>query len=173
MIGEGAPLSVADAQGRLLADAVRRLGDLERGLSRRNAEVSYSPTWTGSTTNPVVGTDGSRVGHYQIIGNRCFFRMLMAFGSSGAGGAGGSGSYAFGLPTGFPPAASVEAFGQIGVGTLVLGTAQTRFLCSVNRNGTANTVALYVGAQTGAVGHNAPLAVDFGNEFRFKGDYEI
>lgn len=59
--------------------------------------TAYSPTLTGSTTNPTLGTGGSISGRYTLYaGNWCNYRGIAKFGTSGTNA--GSGSYSISLP---------------------------------------------------------------------------
>lgn len=60
------------------------------------AATSYTPALTASTTNPTLGTGGSAVGKYSVVGNALVADIQIAFGTSGA--AAGSGTYAISLP---------------------------------------------------------------------------
>ncbi|MFD1277474.1 hypothetical protein ACFQ51_52925 [Streptomyces kaempferi] len=56
----------------------------------------YTPAWTGSTTNPVVGANGALVGRWTRLPNRtAIVSVRLATGSSTTY---GSGTYAFSLP---------------------------------------------------------------------------
>lgn len=58
------------------------------------AWTAYTPTWTGGTTNPVIG-NGTLTGLYMQIGKTVFFRMRMVAGNTTTF---GSGEYRFALP---------------------------------------------------------------------------
>jgi hypothetical protein len=55
------------------------------------AWTSYTPTWTGSTSNPTLG-DGTLVGTYRVSGKTLWFRLYLAAGSTTTF---GSGNYGF------------------------------------------------------------------------------
>lgn len=58
------------------------------------AWTTFTPTWTGSSTNPVIG-NGSLAGAYKQIGKAVCVRILMIAGSTTTF---GSGTWAFALP---------------------------------------------------------------------------
>ena len=64
------------------------------GLQWTGAMVSYTPTWTASTTNPALG-NGTLVGKYLRIGNMCYVRIRLQLGSTSTT---GSGNWRFALP---------------------------------------------------------------------------
>lgn len=58
------------------------------------AWISYTPSWTASTTNPSLG-NGTLIGRYQKIGRTVFFHVNCIPGSTTTY---GSGAYSFSLP---------------------------------------------------------------------------
>lgn len=58
------------------------------------AWTSYTPTWTGATTNPTIG-NGQIQGRYKLVGKLAHFAIECLFGSTTTA---GSGAYNFGLP---------------------------------------------------------------------------
>jgi hypothetical protein len=58
--------------------------------------TSYTPTWTGSTTNPTLGTT-TRTGRYTIFLGLCIVQVEISIGS---GFSAGSGNYRWSLPAG-------------------------------------------------------------------------
>lgn len=74
------------------------------------AWTSFTPTWTGATTNPVVG-NGTLLGYYSLNGKTCHFHIDLVTGSTTTF---GSGNWSFALP--FP---AVNGHGSR------VGTAQT------------------------------------------------
>lgn len=71
-----------------------------------DAWTPYTPTWTGSTTNPVLG-NGSIAGRYLKIGRTCHVQIELYMGSSTTYGSGG---WLLGLPA----AASAAGGNRIG-----------------------------------------------------------
>lgn len=57
--------------------------------------VSYNPTWTAATTNPVLGANGTLTGRYSLIGKTCHVSIRLVTGSSTTY---GSGNYLFSVP---------------------------------------------------------------------------
>jgi len=73
------------------------------------AWTSYTPSWTASTTNPVLG-NGTIVGRYSKIGRQVVFHVNLTTGSTTTY---GSGSYSFTMPP----------FAVASVGASFIGTA--------------------------------------------------
>lgn len=80
-LGVGTDLSVT---GNINSAANQNMG----------AWTSYTPTWTGNTTNPAIG-NGTIVGRYQRVGRGIHFGITITAGSTTTYGSGG---YNFGLP---------------------------------------------------------------------------
>lgn len=74
----------------------------------------FTPTWTASTTNPVLG-NGTLTGRYMKIGRTVVSQLILTTGSTTTYGAG---TYSFGVPTA-AAAAGVEA---LGTGRLTAGS---------------------------------------------------
>lgn len=62
--------------------------------SGTGAWASYTPAWTGATTNPVLG-NGTLVGRYAVTGKTCHVAIRLIPGSTTTF---GSGTYLFGVP---------------------------------------------------------------------------
>lgn len=67
------------------------------GLNYLGAPVTYTPVWTGSTTNPVIG-NGSITGSYIRYGKMCYVKIKILAGSTTTY---GSGIYYVTLPFNF------------------------------------------------------------------------
>lgn len=72
------------------------------------AFTGYTPTLTGSVTNPTMGTGGIRTGSFFQLGKLTVAYGTIKFGTSGA--AAGSGTYRISLPT---PAKALVVTGQM------------------------------------------------------------
>jgi hypothetical protein len=91
------------------------------------AWTSYTPTWTGATTNPVIG-NGTLTGRYIKVGRTCTVSLLLIPGSTTTYGAG---TYLFGLP--FPAASDVVSClgsarisgGATWIGHMLVGSSAT------------------------------------------------
>jgi hypothetical protein len=64
------------------------------GLNWLGASISYTPTWTATTTNPTLG-NGTLTGSYMQVGNLIAFTISLEFGSTTSG---GTGNWRFALP---------------------------------------------------------------------------
>ncbi|WP_182379817.1 hypothetical protein [Nocardioides sp. WS12] len=98
----------------------------------QSAWTSYSPAWTGATTNPVIG-NGTIVGRYRQIGKSVDFRVVITMGSTTTY---GSGQYAISLPV------TLHATGlQLALGEALIGGAAYRLHVRVSP--TSATALLY------------------------------
>lgn len=81
----------------LTADVVSLVGAVQlggNGVDMTAPWTSYTPTWTGSITNPTLG-NGTLVGRYTLIGKTCHVAIQLTIGSTTNVGAG---TYLFGVP---------------------------------------------------------------------------
>ncbi|MFI8962043.1 hypothetical protein ACIGO8_08000 [Streptomyces sp. NPDC053493] len=103
------------------------------------AWTSYTPTWTASTTNPVLG-NGSLTGVYMKVGRTCHVQVELSCGTTTTY---GSGNWSLGLP-----------FTSTNSGGLRIGVAQAsgsiRAAGQVTVNTSASTFGLWFPA-TGSV----------------------
>ncbi len=71
------------------------------------AYTSYTPTLTGLSSNPTLGSGSSATGYYRRLGHQVIGKATIVFGSSGV--AAGSGYYGLLLPV--VPANKIQAIG--------------------------------------------------------------
>ena len=132
------------------------------------AWTSYTPTWTGTSTNPVIG-DGTITGAYKVIGKTCFVRGRILMGSTTTY---GSGAWLVGLPF---TASNAYAI-QIPVSLLNNATAWYSGLMNGGRNGSSIFSEIQVqnvsGTADGITG-TFPFTWGSADEFAFNGSYEI
>lgn len=97
-----------------------------------SAWASFTPTWTATVTNPVIG-DGTLAGRYKQVGKMVFFQIAMTAGSTTTF---GSGTYAFALPVDFlatagtPQATAVLPVAQVRCATSAANVVGYGFLAS-------------------------------------------
>jgi hypothetical protein len=84
-----ARLAVGSNNALLVADSTTATG-----LNWGSLATSYTPTWTATTTNPVLG-NGALAGYYIRTGDVVWFRIVLVAGSTTTF---GSGTYRFSLP---------------------------------------------------------------------------
>ncbi len=118
--------------------------------------TEYTPTIVGETTNPNIGSTGSKWGGYQRLSGMC--RVVLRILPSGTGIAIGSGTYHVSLPflgTSTPPGAPATPFyggGQIS-DTTQSGTAMCAVSAGAFGGQTANqNVTVRTTTDSGAVG---------------------
>lgn len=70
---------------------------LASAVGNFGAWASYTPVWTGSVTNPTIGSNGSITGAYCQIGKTVFLRFAITFGSNTTY---GSGYWRISVPSG-------------------------------------------------------------------------
>lgn len=116
-----------------------------------NAWTSYTPTWTGTTTNPVIGT-GTIVGRYKQFG-----KWGICNGQITAGGTTtyGSGNYRFGLP----PAWTMNNTPAVGLRGLVafLDSSTSTSYVGYMIYATGTTLGARTHAATAEVGPTVPF----------------
>lgn len=120
--------------------------------------TSFTPTITGSTTNPNIGSTGTAEGAYTMIGKAVFWRVCIT--PNGTGISAGSGGYAIA-----PPVSPRGAFPIIATGWIYNGTFYPAVLDSVN----GRIILTSNGAAAGS--SNTPVSA-FGHVVAFSGTYE-
>jgi len=122
------------------------------------AWIDYTPTWTASTTNPVIG-NGTIVGRYSLVNQTVTAQINIVTGSTTTY---GSGTYFFSLPV--TAATTLGSFPAIGGGWLYDTSANSSTTCvaNVNMSGT-NVFALRYTGTSGAVAATAPFTFASGD----------
>jgi hypothetical protein len=110
------------------------------------AWTSWSPSWTGSTTNPAIG-NGTLTGTYLQVGKTVFFDIVMVAGTTTTY---GSGEFQFSLPVeaknGFAATVSLRGGSPL---NSVAGSADCR-------SGNPATAILHIGSSSGPVTSSVP-----------------
>lgn len=134
--------------------------------------TAYSPTWTGSVTDPTLGNT-SIVGRYMNVGATIFGEIRIVAGTSGF--VRGEGIYRIGLPTpgiveNFQPVGQVVMRDE-GPGTNFFGTA-------IFNNGVNDEIELYMHSQVSqfdegvAVTHTTPFLFSANDKILIQFTYE-
>lgn len=130
--GVGSVIAASATATDLAATDDGSSNDVSRGNHSHGfaAGTAYTPTWTGSGSNPSIG-NGGLGGRYWLVGKILFLRIQLTVGSTTAF---GTGQWSFGLPVGIN--ADVAPPGQITDQTL-LASVQVglKFLPSRARTG--------------------------------------
>jgi hypothetical protein len=139
---------------------------LSDGTSPDGEWVNFTPTWTGSTTNPVIG-NGLSEGRYKQVGNTVHVWMMVTMGSTTTF---GTGEYKISLPVTARAIASV-------VLNLVMYDNGTRHYNSLAHNdyttGTSlDNASVTLFWDTGVVTNTAPFTWADGDWFIVSGSYE-
>lgn len=112
---------------------------LASAVGNFGAWTSYTPIWTGSSTNPAIG-DGTLNGHYCQIGKHVTTRIALEIGSTTTF---GSGYWSFDMPV------SAVDYGVTTIGTAyVLDSGAAEFLGFVTHGG--STVQMRCGRPASA-----------------------
>ena len=116
------------------------------------AWIDYTPTWTASTTNPVLG-NGTIVGRYSLVNKTVTAQILLTMGSTTTFGAG---AYFFSLPV--TAAATLAGYPAIGAGwgNDVSASHATVFAANVHNSGTTVFGLRFSGGSNGSVAVNTP-----------------
>lgn len=126
---------------------------------------SYTPSWTGSTTNPVLG-NGTIAGAYAQAGKLVFYKVTLTTGSTSTY---GSGAWLFSLPV-TASSFSVTAAGSTGFATLYDSSGTTRYFRMAYQNSTT-TVAMADMSAT-LVTATVPFTWATGDSLSIQGFYE-
>ena len=136
------------------------------GTSPDGEWTSFTPTWTGSTTNPAIG-NGLIEGRYKLVGKTVHVWMMMTAGSTTTF---GSGEYKISLPV------TARAIAHV-VLNLVMNDEGTRLYNSLAHNGDTTSLSLdsdnvTLFWDTGVVTNTSPFTWASGDWFIVSGTYE-
>lgn len=138
----GDPANVAADEATFLAQIDASLGD---------AWTAYTPAWTSSATQPVIG-DGARTGEYKRFGKWGVCRISVRVGTTTTI---GTGFYSFALP-----AAWTLTTNQVfGAGAFYDSSTTTTYNCTVWNSGTSATTALALRSHNTATDVSATVPV--------------
>ena len=168
LMGQGASGQVANLMelrdgGGALVVSVDTAGNFTSTNFKSGAWTSYTPSWTATTTNPVIG-NGSIAGRYKQIDKVviCEFRLV-----PGSTTTFGSGNYRLSLPV----TSATLAGGTSGqIGTALLFAASTSFGGCLQVD--TNNIAVYFHGLTGQMTPTAPVTFANGNDLRIFYTYE-
>lgn len=151
------------------ADPQRDLKALADYLEAQLAWTAYTPVWTGSTTNPVIG-NGTLQGAYCKIGKLVHFRASITLGSTTTIGAG-----AYGLS--LPPVNTAATGTEQLVTGMMLDSSTGNYYRGIGRLApSASTIgrALFVDGAGTLAGWSAtvPVAPANGDTIIFCGSYQ-
>jgi hypothetical protein len=130
------------------------------------AWTPYTPAWTASTTNPVLG-NGTVIGRYMKIGRTVLCQIILTTGSTTTY---GSGQYSFGLPS------ALASSGVDSEGTARLTAGATYIGQCFASSGASVCSAAFPNSGTPATGANmtptAPATLAAGHVLRLSLFYE-
>jgi hypothetical protein len=124
---------------------------------------TWTPTWSGSTTNPVLG-NGTLVGRYLQVGKTVSFKINLTMGSTTTY---GSGAYGWTLPV--APHSDTTASG-----VLVDASATSRYTATAwltNGSGVFRLLSAVATGQSGVAG-TVPFTFATGDQIIISGTYE-
>lgn len=126
---------------------------------------SYTPAWTGSSTDPAIG-DGTLSGRYIHLMNLCFLSIDIIIGASTSR---GSGVWSLGLPPGLDGFLGQRQVLQFAI-TTPTGGGSDGF--AVIDGG--STLTMYLGGTSASrVAHNNPSSLPVGSHVTISGMYEV
>lgn len=137
------------------------------GVEWVGGRTTYTPTWTGSGSNPAIG-NGTLTGSYLRLGDMVFFTINVTAGSTTTF---GSGSYSLSLPI----TAAATFKWALTVDLLDAGTQHYSGVAFVNASGTT-TAEILVMSNTFGPGnwqHNSPFTFGNGDSIIISGFYGI
>jgi hypothetical protein len=132
------------------------------------AWTSYTPTWTGLSSDPAIG-NGTITGAYKVIGKTCFVRGRIKMGSTTTY---GGGAWLIGLPL----TASSPYGIQIPASLLNDGIAWYSGLMNGGRTGASDKSEIQVqntGGTADGISPTFPFTWGTADELSFSGTYEI
>lgn len=122
---------------------------------------SYTPAWTGATTNPVLN-NGTLVGRHLRIGKIVHFRISITMGTTTTY---GSGAWSLSLPV--APAAILDV---VAAGIILDASSGLNIPITLHgATGSTFKASRYDGTQ---LAHNGPILWATGDAIRFAGTYE-
>jgi len=126
----------------------------QKELQKDLAIYTYTPEWTGNSSNPSIG-NGTIVGKYKIIGKTCFFEIKIVMGSTTSF---GSGIYYVTLPVqkSTDYANNVEIVGTASLDNI--GVATYMGIVTINNSVSTNRIEIrsYAGGAGGALSSVTP-----------------
>ena len=129
------------------------------------ASETFTPTWTASTTNPILN-NGLLSGRYFRINKLIFCQIYLQVGSTTNI---GSGQYRWALP--FTAASPIASFLSIGSGRYFDASTTTAYLTNVIFNGGATTyISAYIASQI--LSSTGPVVPAVGDEYHLNFWYE-
>lgn len=127
--------------------------------------TAFTPTWTGSTSNPAIG-NGSLIGRYKKRGKSLELSYWIKMGSTTTF---GSGDYMIGLPSGMTTAAGRQHL----LAASIFDSGATYYLAAGRLDASASTMTLIVNTNALFVGATNPMAFANGDDIRIGGVIEI
>ena len=120
---------------------------------------NWTPVWTASTTNPVIG-NGSIAGSYTRINKLVVAEGYILMGSTTTY---GSGTYRLSIPFG----TAVSATGSVGYATLFDASAGYIAYTGLATQASTSTVEFRIGNGLGQFTPTVPITLASGDQFRF------
>jgi hypothetical protein len=131
-----------------------------------SAWTSFTPTWTGSTSDPTIG-NGTLNGAYKVIGKTFYFRIYVLGGSSTSW---GTGLYGFTWPSQFVTIAEARQSCAV---TLEDNSGTTRTPAAGYINASDNRIARIVYGTGSGIGNTTPWTWATGDMIFINGVVEI
>lgn len=126
------------------------------------AWTAFTPSWTGSGSNPSIG-NGVLTGKYVQLGKTLHFRVYLQYGSTSTA---GSGTWRFGLPNSLSGATTQQ------ICSAFVFDAGARYYVARGLVGAVSYVTL-VTDDANAVTNNQPITWASGDEVNIQGTIEV
>lgn len=128
--------------------------------------LSYTPTWTAQTTNPVIG-NGSLAGAYREAGKQINYRIILNIGSSSTM---GTGAWLFTLPVAFH--GDYVQHAPMGVATMFDTSASNVYTRFATIFGVGARKVVLRNQDSTAADLNTPILWASGDRIFITGEYE-
>lgn len=154
---------VSPAAGQLIDKAFWDAQVYQQHVDMQAAWTTFTSTWSGATTNPVLG-NGSLDTAYMKIGKTVHLRLRLVFGSTTTA---GSGLYGFTLPAAITPAyvQTLPGFASNSLGTL-------RYTLGAYLTAGSGIFRIANSANSSGVASGSPLAWANGDQLVLGGTFE-
>jgi len=143
-------------------------GSINGATINNTAWISYTPTWTAASLNPVIG-NGTIEGYYKVIGKTCFVRGNIAMGSTTTF---GTGEWYVSMPFTASHADAILMTAQL----LDNGAAWYNAVLNGARAGFNYKTAIQyqnTGGTADSISPNTPFTWTNSDRFLWNGSYEI
>ena len=148
-----------------ILDANVTVAKLAAAVGNFGAWTSYTPTWTGLTSNPTLASHTLSCA-YNKVGRLVTFRMHIVLGSTNYG----SGTYYFGYPV--PPSATTLSASSSGSFIIFDASANVRETYFASHDAASNTFVVRAPSGGGLFNNTTPYTLATSDTLSITGTYE-